>query len=268
MELQEADKVLDSALADYCRIGNHVQYLSTIDNGVGSNQRTGSEVRYKWIHVKGVIEPIEFTKNHTVKFSIIYDAGGTGSVPNITDILTTDITWSSWNVSNRDRFFVLYDKTLPMQSYTATTEVVEPYNVDVLLDLQGIRAVYNKANTSGVVANIKSGALYAIFTGNVSGGTDLQGSYFDGGYNLCFTSNTEDIENKYPNELDGGFAYKEDINRSTAGGTKIIVPRDTQTDWWERFMTKSKLKYDAERRNRDYWQRQYDGWQQRLKDEL
>lgn len=92
---------------------------------------------------------------------IVYDKQCNAAAPAITDILLTDDVKSTMNLSNRDRFIVIWDKLTP----AIGTTVAQAIHGKKFINLGGLETMYN-TGSAGTVGDITSGSMF-LFTAQV-----------------------------------------------------------------------------------------------------
>ena len=124
---REELKVIDTA-----QITSPILTAATtiLQNGVAQGtdftNRIGRKVIIKSIHAKYFLEPLssaDGAQGDIIRYMLVWDYQANGALAAASDILTTTDTLSGVNLTNRDRFKVLYDKRHTMEAvdYNAGT---------------------------------------------------------------------------------------------------------------------------------------------------
>jgi len=131
--------------------------------------------------------------NQTGRILVVYDRQPNGAIPASTDVIqdfaqdgsTSTGNYSKLNMTNRDRFLIMRDRTIffpnvgidgvpgastaldfsndPMAANTPTFAIVEH------IELKGLQTQY-KASSTGAIADISTGAFYVICLDTTSSG--------------------------------------------------------------------------------------------------
>lgn len=186
-------KLFDTAPAVYqVNTTGSITLLAVPVTGADYNARIGRKIMLKSIYCRGYgyqetvasgISPIP----NQARFMLVADMQPNGAVPSITDILNTADSISQLNLNNRDRFRILADKTFvlgPVAYVSTATQSAAiagapgPFQVKLYKRLN-LEMIFNSVN-GGTIADIASGALYAVWIGSrAAGATDANyyGSY-------------------------------------------------------------------------------------------
>lgn len=128
---------------------------------------------------------------------IVYDKQPNGAFPIISDILQSrdqtgaaTTTYSSEiNLDNRARFAIIRDMQFYFPPVTNTAGVLtngpnfpayddQPFDLNVFVKLKGLQTMFKSPNVDPTtIASITTGALYAVFVGNVDGGWQFSGGF-------------------------------------------------------------------------------------------
>lgn len=176
--------------------------LNGVQTGTAFFNRVGSRIEMKNLHVRGIIRNVATSVSTVLRMLIIYDRQPVGSLPATSDVIQSrDQTGaaattgdSEINLDNRDRFTIIRDLEWYAPSVTNTAGVLtngpnfpgnEPrsYGVNEFIKLKGLGCHFKSTSNPATIADIATGALYAMFTSQ--GGTD-QGWSFTGGFRLRF----------------------------------------------------------------------------------
>jgi len=151
----------DTYIGALLNTAGSVGLLTTIAQGTSQQERVGKRVRLTSLHLRGVlsvgttvsVQPLYAT------LLVVFDRDPTGILPGIFDILSNSpvavtAALAHSNDVNSTRFRVVMRRT-----YTLDPIMQHPVAIDEFLDLKGLYTVYGSA-TTGVLGNIKQGALY------------------------------------------------------------------------------------------------------------
>lgn len=145
----------------------------TLINGVTQNtdynQRIGRKILLKSVLIRADIYPyntgtIDATIGEQVRFIVFYDCQTNGAAPAVADVLQGVGTNEALNLNNRDRFKVLFDKDVSLESFKTTTGSLTTGSPK----LHSLK-MYKKINmdtvfggTGATVASITSGGLFTL----------------------------------------------------------------------------------------------------------
>lgn len=174
--------------------------LNGIQTGAGFFNRVGARVEMKNLHIRGVIGNIATGVQGNARILIVYDRQPVGALPSVQDILqsrdqagaATTSGNSEINLDNRDRFQILRDYEVYTPAVTYTAGVLtngpqfpgndDPFDVNVFIKLKGLGTHYKSSSNPTTIADISTGALYAMFV--TTGTTDTW--TFNGGFRLRY----------------------------------------------------------------------------------
>lgn len=178
---------VDLAVATYAmNTTGSITMIATVPQGTSVNSRVGKRIRWNSIQIRGYVSSDSTTVQCNGALLLVYDKRPTGSLPAITDILVSVNQNSFNNDDNSGRFKIIrrWDWAFIGNNTTAgqqTDSTVRALNEYVKLKDM---CVY-KTGTTGVIAQIEQGALYAITVGNVAAGTGDANAGI--GYRVRFT---------------------------------------------------------------------------------
>ena len=167
---------VDLAAATYaCNSTGSITLIATVAQGTSVNQRVGKKIQWKSMQIRGTVQANPTTVSNNSAWLIVYDRRPTGSLPAITDVLSSATAISFTNDANSGRFQILkrWNDTILGNVGTAgqqtdKTSIV----VDEFLSLRSLPCAYKAAGT-GAIGDIEQGALYLITVGdNAAGNTD------------------------------------------------------------------------------------------------
>lgn len=164
--------------------------LNGVQTGAGFFNRVGSRIEMKSLHVRGaVVNTATTAATGVARLLIVYDRQPGGALPVITDILlnrdqagATSITGAAEvNLDNRDRWIILRDTEWYIPSCTNTAGVLtngpqfpgddDEFDVNLFIPLKGLITHFNSTANPATIANIATGALYAVFVTNATDST-------------------------------------------------------------------------------------------------
>lgn len=145
-----------------------VQYVSGVATGTDYNNRIGRSIYYKRLELKVFLEPKITASSPTgdiIRTVVVLDRQPNGSNPAAADILQNNNYTEPYQVNNRDRFEVLYDKFLVCEAnaYAASALTVgDPkfHYLECVIPINQ-RAIFS--GTTAAVASVSSGAIFILF---------------------------------------------------------------------------------------------------------
>lgn len=167
--------------------GTNIVLLNGVQTGTAFFNRIGSRVEWKNMHIRGFNANALTCVQGQLRMLIIYDRQPTGALPTVSDILqsrdqagvATTSGASEINLDNRDRFTVIRDQHWYAPACTNTAGVLtngpqypnddNDHDIDMFIKLKGLQTQYRSSSSPCTIADIASGAMYALFLLN---GTD------------------------------------------------------------------------------------------------
>lgn len=163
--------------------------LNGVQTGAGFFNRVGARIEMKNLHVRGKnINAATVASVSYLRIMIVYDRQpAVGALPVVTDILqsrdqtgaATTSGVSEINLDNRDRFIILRDLKYYAPSVSNAAGVLTNgpqfpgddthFDVDEFIKLKGLGTHFRSSSNPTTIADISTGALYAMF---VSDGVD------------------------------------------------------------------------------------------------
>lgn len=143
-----------------------VSVIGSIVTGVVQGTRVSDTIRTKRIGLKVVMQNGAVNLSQVARLMLIRDDANNG-VNAITmaqlfnDTTADDAPNWGFNIDNRKRFKVLYDKTFVLQPHTATQATQKIIHINKRYK-NGIEQIYN-TGTAGTNADINVGAYYILF---------------------------------------------------------------------------------------------------------
>lgn len=164
-ELKDIDTDL-SAITNFDTTGS-VTLLNGVAQGTDFTQRVGRKFNMKSILLRLSIQPgSTATTNALARWIIVYDKQTNATAPAITDIIVAANESAANNLSNRDRFVIIYDKVV---------------NIGATGSNDNQRAFFRKykrcnmevtnGGTGSTVGSIQTGALWFVTCGEKAAGT-------------------------------------------------------------------------------------------------
>lgn len=168
--------------------GSNIILLNGIQTGTGFFNRIGARIEMKSLKMRGTVTQGATSVQMMARVIIVYDRQPTGALPVITDILqsrdqtgaATTTGGSEINLDNRDRFTIIKDHQvfIPSATYAAGVQTNGPsypggeqqeMDINCFIKLKGLGVHYRSTANPTTIADIATGALYAVF---VCTGTD------------------------------------------------------------------------------------------------
>jgi len=168
-ELNFVDTSLDNANVSTTA---QVALLNGMAQGTTASTRIGRRINMKSVELRLRMNTQATTSSTTVRYALVYDKQANAVAPAFTDIYDSATPTALRNISNKARFWVLYDSGLVNLSGASggtsqtdsTRQSLECYK-KINLPVQ-----YN-AGVAGTVGDIQTGALYWVAIGDVASGT-------------------------------------------------------------------------------------------------
>jgi len=164
-------KVIENAVTSIPTVSTagSVVALNLVAQGTDFTNRVGRVTRNKsllWRCMAKSENTATNSEGEVVRVMLLYDSqpNSAGAVPAVTDVLTSADIYSGMNLSNRDRFKVLWDKRLILWSNNYTANVLtagSPHPVWKEKFLRfDLETVYS--GTGGTIGNIGTGSLLML----------------------------------------------------------------------------------------------------------
>jgi len=164
-------KTVDTAVSQTVSNSGTVTLINGIAQGNDFNNRDGRICNMKSVYWRYSVSPNSSTttlnQGDSVRVMIVYDMQSNGTAANIAQLFAGADCHSAMNLNYRDRFKVLYDKSVNMAAgaYTATALTVgspttKTFNVYKKLDLETVFQ-----STGSGVADISTGSMFLITWG-------------------------------------------------------------------------------------------------------
>lgn len=134
-----------------------VVLLNEIEQGTSQSERVGKLIKLSSLQLNGRYVPEGSIPIPRAQLLIVYDKMPTGTLPSVSDILTSSDSYGFTNDDNASRFVILRNKKFVNARGTEPT----CENISEYLSLNKYVTSY-KELTSGAIADISSGALYMV----------------------------------------------------------------------------------------------------------
>nr|QXP07689.1 MAG: putative capsid protein [Arizlama virus] len=185
-------KVNDLTVATYnVNSTGSVTLLALPTVGADFNNRIGRKITLKSVYIRG-FGGTEWAltsgapgltlsaPSQLHRMMIVFDLQPNGAAPAVTDILVTSSPSSQLNLNNRDRFKIICDKTWTVGPVTQSAALPAVHSGD---PQQYVIKKYKKLNLemifnaggAGTIADVNSGALYMVWVGSATSGTNTDG---------------------------------------------------------------------------------------------
>lgn len=150
-------------------------HLNDISRGDSIGQRRGNAVKMLRVSFRGFFQAnLDITKalQQVGTFMVVFDRQPRGQLPVLSDLLDYQEPFGMQRLDNRDRFHILYRKQLGLEvgvvGQTGTDTPVPTSNsmatIDVSIPIYR-STIFANGGINGVIADVRSGALYAVFVG-------------------------------------------------------------------------------------------------------
>lgn len=166
---------LSSTTNNFTTGGVNVPALNAAVNGAELYQRVGRKCYGKSIRLRGLISNIATAVQDVLRIIIYFDSQPNAAAPASLAALLQDSNaagttnaLSEINLTNRQRFQILRDKSMATPSVTNTAGVLTNafypeteggfFAIDHFIKIKGLESVYNGTN-GGTIADITSGAI-------------------------------------------------------------------------------------------------------------
>jgi len=168
---QRESGYVDLASSSYaCDTTGTITLIATIAQGTSVQQRVGKKVMLKSMQMRGLASAGTAATINDIAYLIVYDRRPTGSLPAITDILSSASSRAQNNDDNTGRFRILKRKDIVLVGNSTTpTTGRESINQDWFLKLN--KPEVFKAAGTGAIGDIEEGAMYLVTVGSVAAGT-------------------------------------------------------------------------------------------------
>lgn len=167
-------RTVDPATYNFNTTGD-VQHLNVISTGDSLAARMGSRITMLQLQIRGTVKSNINTVVSSCALYIVYDRQPQGAVPAVTDILDTVSSNSFQKLETRDRFSILLRRRWSFEGSATVPTADTIRTVDSVLYMNR-PTTYILASSSGAIADVRTGGLYAVFVGDTAAGsTALQG---------------------------------------------------------------------------------------------
>lgn len=151
-----------------CDTTGTISLVATMAQGASINQRIGKKAMYKSFQIRGKVQSNLTTTVADAAVLLVYDKRPQGTLPAVTDILTSANSKAFNNTQNEGRFKIIrrWDWTLIGNISTLATGK-EGYNFDEYVKFR--KPVVFKALGTGAIGDIEEGAVYLVTVGDAGG---------------------------------------------------------------------------------------------------
>lgn len=144
----------------------------TLLNGLtlGTTQlsdRIGKDVFLKDLFIQGKMYTGTTTTTFQGRIIVFRDIMPNGSTPALTDVLVEASSSSAYNVTNLNRFMILYDQTASLTGALGTDNSQRAVAIHVPLNF----VTYYNSGNAGTIADIEKNSLYMLLIGDIAAGT-------------------------------------------------------------------------------------------------
>ena len=146
-------------------LNGEVYQLNVVPQGAGTSERVGKKIMMKSLQLKGFSYNFSNAAYNVASLMIIYDSRPTGTLPVMTDILTSSKSTAMSNDNNTKRFKIL--KRLQFVMNGPATAAGATANSAVCVDeyLRLNLPVVFKDYGTGAIGDVEEGALYLVTCG-------------------------------------------------------------------------------------------------------
>lgn len=162
-ELKDLDTLLGpsgSALS-FSTTGS-VTLINGVSQGTDFTNRVGRKFQIRSVLIRGQVNLGATPTSSVVRWMLVYDKQANGVAPAIGDIVFQPYPGACNNLTNRDRFVVLADKTFEVDTQGPSKRAIKKYMKCNLETVNG--------GTGATVASIQTGALYFVTMGDLATG--------------------------------------------------------------------------------------------------
>lgn len=121
--------------------------------GVGGNQRVGRRIMIKSHMMRYAVSTVS---GGSFRFLVIYDKQPNGTLPAITDVLSSTDFHAAMNLANADRFVTIFDQHINVQDFNLNT-VYRKMNLETMF-----------SGAFGNIADIASGSVFIMTATNAT----------------------------------------------------------------------------------------------------
>lgn len=158
--------------------------LNGIQAGAGFFNRIASRIEMRNLHIRGTVNNVTTSFMQTLRLLVVYDRQPTGALPVVSDILQsrtqtgapTTSGVSEINLDFRDRFTIIRDIEHFAPSATNTAGAVTnaafqgvgaSFAINEFIKLKGLGCHFKSTTSPTAIADIATGALYAMFVSDI-----------------------------------------------------------------------------------------------------
>lgn len=146
--------------------------LNGMAQGTTASTRIGRRIQMKSIELKAWLTPGATTTVAVARFALVLDKQANAAAPAFTDIYDSASPVALRNISNKARFWVLWDSGLISTCGNLTAGQITDSGMKTLEMYKRINIpVQYNAGTAGTVGDIQTNALYFVSIGSTAVGT-------------------------------------------------------------------------------------------------
>lgn len=164
---------VDTTVAVNVNTTGSVTLLNGMAQGTTASTRIGRRIQMKSIEFKLFVQADSTALTNVTRYAIVLDKQSNGAAPAFTDIYDAAAPTALRNISNKARFWVLYDSGLQVCIGNSATAAQGTDNTIRPLELYkriNIPVQYN-AGSAGTVGDIQTNGLFFVAIGNIAAGT-------------------------------------------------------------------------------------------------
>jgi len=145
--------------------------------------RIGRKIYNKQVLIRGAVamnaaNGVGAGANQSARIIVFEDRDGNGAAPAVVDVLVAANAFAMYNLNNRDRFKILYDKQTTFTgagnngaAYVGAGSIAAKVDIDLPVN---VCTIFNAGN-AGTAADINSGAIYMLTVGTIAAGANASG---------------------------------------------------------------------------------------------
>lgn len=145
-----------------------VVYPFTVAMGTGSSERVGRNILLRGIVFRGQITANSTASNDKPVLLMVYDNSPTGSLPSVSDILSSPHPLAQNNPQNSSRFRIIRRFAWNIDGGLAAGQMTSDstHSIEEYIDLKGKKVEYKQASGgSGAIGDVQKGAIYFLLVG-------------------------------------------------------------------------------------------------------
>lgn len=150
-----------------------VTLLNGVAQGDDFTNRTGRKFIMKSIYIRGLVKNVDAISGPACcRLIVVYDNQTNGAAPAVLDVLKEATSTSQFNLNNRDRFRIIFDKVWSVGAIdnTATQSYAAGPAIQCFKLYKKIALETLNNGTGATVASIATGSVYMITIGDLAAG--------------------------------------------------------------------------------------------------